>query len=61
MRSSAVRKEVTYLWTASNQSYFSSANNFSFSFYIILGENFLFLYSFSFSSSNNSSFYLVLG
>ena len=44
------------------QSYFSAANNFSFSFNIILGDIFLiFLYSFSFTGNNNSSFYLVLG
>ena len=42
--SRACQVQMTY----SLQSYFSSANNFSFSFYIILGENFLFLYSFSF-------------
>jgi len=42
------------------QSYFSSGDNFSFSFYIILKEIFLIFISFSFLNRNNSYFYLIL-
>jgi len=51
--------DISTTKTQPDQSYFSSAINFSFSFYIILSQYFLFLYSFSSAKINSSSFYIV--